>query len=250
MFYVELDLEGITVPEDNTTLWRYMDFEKFVSILMRKALFFARVDKLGDPNEGAVPMSNIQSPNQNWSQVRQYRYVLARSTLVSSWHNNICESKKMWEKYSGEEGSGIAIKTTMERLKNSLTAIDNYKTHNKGFCIGNVSYINYLPKGDSLPNKLIAPFFHKKTCFNYEKETRIITLKFKKGKLDPDPDENSHPYLKEWIGNFYQVNISELIQEVIITPFAPFVCFDFIKKFVSNYLPKTPVRRSKFTDKG
>ena len=41
-----------TSPPPNAILWRYMDFMKYVSLLDRKALFFGRVDKLGDPFEG------------------------------------------------------------------------------------------------------------------------------------------------------------------------------------------------------
>ena len=33
-------------PPDNAVLWRYMDFTKFVSLLDKQALFFARADKL------------------------------------------------------------------------------------------------------------------------------------------------------------------------------------------------------------
>ena len=33
-------------PSDNATLWRYMDFTKFVSLLDKSALFFVRADKL------------------------------------------------------------------------------------------------------------------------------------------------------------------------------------------------------------
>ena len=38
-----------------------MDFTKFVSLLEKRALFFARADQLGDPFEGAIPINNIKS---------------------------------------------------------------------------------------------------------------------------------------------------------------------------------------------
>ncbi|MDQ1391242.1 MAG: hypothetical protein QOF30_219, partial [Acidimicrobiaceae bacterium] len=41
-------------PSDETTLWRYMDLPKFVSLLEKGALFFSRADKLGDPYEGSL----------------------------------------------------------------------------------------------------------------------------------------------------------------------------------------------------
>ena len=48
-------------PPDNAVLWRYIDFTKFVSLLDRKALFFVRADKLGDPFEGTLPDANVKA---------------------------------------------------------------------------------------------------------------------------------------------------------------------------------------------
>ena len=47
-------------PPSEAVLWRYMDFTKFVSLLDRQALFFARSDKLGDPFEGSFPRGNLK----------------------------------------------------------------------------------------------------------------------------------------------------------------------------------------------
>ena len=45
-------------PPDDAILWRYMDFTKFVSLLEKQALFFARADKLGDSFEGSLSQVN------------------------------------------------------------------------------------------------------------------------------------------------------------------------------------------------
>ena len=37
------------IPADNQILWRYMDFTKFVSLLDREELYFARSDYFEDP---------------------------------------------------------------------------------------------------------------------------------------------------------------------------------------------------------
>jgi hypothetical protein len=49
---------GVCEPLDYTTIWQYMDFTKLVSILERKELFFARVDRVDDPYEGTIPNFN------------------------------------------------------------------------------------------------------------------------------------------------------------------------------------------------
>jgi hypothetical protein len=45
--------------DENTRIWRYLDFTKFVSLLDRQALFFTRVDKLGDAFEGSSSKADI-----------------------------------------------------------------------------------------------------------------------------------------------------------------------------------------------
>ena len=43
-----------SVPSDDAILWRYLDFTKFAALLNSKALYFCRLDCLGDPFEGAM----------------------------------------------------------------------------------------------------------------------------------------------------------------------------------------------------
>ncbi len=50
-------LPGIARPKDTDFLRRYMSFEKFVSLLGTKSLFFTRADKFEDPFEGFMPPS-------------------------------------------------------------------------------------------------------------------------------------------------------------------------------------------------
>ena len=48
-------------PQDSALLWRYMDLSKFIDILHRKSLFFARSDRLSDPWEGGTSYVNVAS---------------------------------------------------------------------------------------------------------------------------------------------------------------------------------------------
>ena len=56
--YQELPI--FELPPDDATLWRYMDFTKFVSLLEKQALFFSKPDRLGDPFEGSLPKKNLE----------------------------------------------------------------------------------------------------------------------------------------------------------------------------------------------
>lgn len=50
------ELPGILHPSPKDTLWRYLSFEKFASLLSTKSLYFATADQFKDqdPFEGHV----------------------------------------------------------------------------------------------------------------------------------------------------------------------------------------------------
>lgn len=54
---MSLKLTGIELPDDADFLWKYMSFEKFVSLLGTKSLYFTRADKFEDPLEGFTPVN-------------------------------------------------------------------------------------------------------------------------------------------------------------------------------------------------
>jgi hypothetical protein len=40
---------------EHAKIWRFIDFTKFVSLIDKSALFFPRIDRLGDKFEGSIP---------------------------------------------------------------------------------------------------------------------------------------------------------------------------------------------------
>ena len=125
----------IKSPSFDTTLWRYMDFAKFVSLLEGRALFFTRLDKLSDPFEGAwsevnlkmiqqgleaAPGTKLADAMQAWRIVVRNNREQRRYTLVNCWHAGEHESAAMWKMYSGQ-GYGLAIRTNFKTLVHSFT---------------------------------------------------------------------------------------------------------------------------------
>lgn len=64
-----------------TPLWRYMDFEKFISLLEERAPYFARADKLGDKFEGA---SGISQRQDEWDALFTFMVPAARRANASA----------------------------------------------------------------------------------------------------------------------------------------------------------------------
>jgi len=162
---------NLEVPNDNMTVWRYLDFTKFVSILDRQALFFCRADKLDDPFEGSQTKANVPLRAELYKDnispediSGDYKW-LTKITAINCWHINSYESFVMWKLYL-KSNEGIAIRSTFRRLRDSLkdTKPDVY--------IGKVNYIDY--EKDNIPKDFLSPFLHKRKSFDHEKELRAI----------------------------------------------------------------------------
>ena len=52
------------VPTQSSHLWRYIDFTKYVSLLLSSGLHFARADTLGDSFEGA---KGLERNKEQWN---------------------------------------------------------------------------------------------------------------------------------------------------------------------------------------
>lgn len=136
-------------PPADAVLWRYMSFTKFVSLLTKKSLFFARADKLGDPFEGSLSQVNIDLRPEIYKNnlPEEYQKLLAnfikdlrRFVLVNCWHENEYESDAMWKLYSGDR-DGVAIRTDFQSLADSLIS-----TAQTGYPLGgSTTWITTLP---------------------------------------------------------------------------------------------------------
>ena len=161
--------EVFTPPSSKAILWRYMDFTKFVSLLEKQALFFARADKLGDPFEGSVTKVNAAAARVPRDELQQFRKKVTRWTLINCWHENAHESEAMWKLYA-RETDGIAIKTDFKSLSSSFTCREDV-------FIGIVNYIDYdrhlIPEDNTF-----QPYLHKRKSFEHESEIRANVTEY------------------------------------------------------------------------
>ena len=231
------ELKGIGQPEDTDTVWRYMSFEKFADILATESLFFTRADRYDDKFEGYVPQSKTLSYESSGSQIvpnfRQY-------IMCNCWHHSDEESMAMWDKYH-LRNSGIAIKTTIGNLKNSLPDEPNV-------FIGKIEYIEDYNQIDMLEDVppdiwLHYPYFYKRTPFKYEQEVRAI--------IDIASILQDDPYE---FGRSLKINVKTLIDEndekseVIVSPHADKWVAGTLELVVKQYGFQFPVNQSKLLD--
>jgi hypothetical protein len=142
-------------------------------LLERRALWFSRLDTLEDPYEGLPPRPLI---DDMWSSAtkapeadRQDRIDTARHNTrafgmgrevlaVSCWHASAVESAAMWSLYA-RMGEGIAIRTTVDRLGQSLIE-ETPRVHG-----GLVRYVDFESYKPASPFNLLDWATLKRTSF-------------------------------------------------------------------------------------
>ena len=220
-----------------------MDFTKFVSLLMKSSLFLARADKLGDPFEGSFSKANVELrpelyknkiPMEELQRLIGYYKQLPRFTLINCWHWSEYESAAMWKLYS-TWNNGIAVTTDFKSLTEGLIDEEN-------IFVGKVDYVDYdstfIGEGFSF-----APYFNKRNSFEHEREVRAITQK------PPISDQGIDITTDIYdVGTYYKVDLSILVKEVIVAPYAEDWLMELVQSVAERYGLHAPVTRSSLAD--
>jgi hypothetical protein len=229
--------------EANASLWRYMDFTRFVSLIDKHALFFARADRLGDHFEGSVSKMNLELRPQWYEgyldkvidQMVPFRRMLPSLTLVNCWHASEHESAAMWRLYAREH-DGIVVRTTFEALCKSLTCDE--PVH-----IGKVKYVDYerdvISEGDTF-----SPFLHKREEFEHEHEVRAVHQRLSLIGSEQWADIYTDAYGE---GEYLTADLATLIKEIIVAPFAPRWFLDLVSSVTDRYGVPVHVAQSKLS---
>lgn len=153
--------------DPNTSIWRYCDLGKLISLLSSKSLYFALAAVLNDPYEGALPRLGVEMlPREIRSQVPERSAHVRNTHFVNCWHMNDYESAAMWQLYSRLE-EGIAIRSTFARLRSC------FQQAHEDVYIGTIKYIDYRREKFNVGN-LFESVLHKQKSFEHEHELRAI----------------------------------------------------------------------------
>lgn len=162
----------LILPPDETVLWRYMDFAKFVQFLETQSLWFLRADQFEDPLEGTYTDAEVEHltaldaanglPQRGILRGPKYMRSFA---YVNCWRKGEGESLAMWDLY-GKGNGVIAVKTTVGNFKMAL-AESQHRTF-----LGEVKYIDWArPYWD---NNILAMCFRKDLSYQHEAEVRAV----------------------------------------------------------------------------
>ena len=190
----------------NKSIWRYMDFWKFLNLLDTKSLHFSNSESMGDNYEGRIPQFILQrllkedqenGSEQNKTLNDYLERELRKTTLISSWCYSNNESFAMWKMYAKDK-MGIAIESNFECLKNSFISSD------RNVYIGEINYINENKYYYEIGN-LFYPFLTKLDFYSFENEVRCITV-------TKEGEEKSNKLV--------EIDLNILIKKIHISPSA------------------------------
>jgi len=252
---------------EETVIWRYMDLQRFVVLMVSGAVRFTKAAAFhDDPWEGfcrvSVPSTLIPEADANgtiqldWDQFSKsladhsskYLENAREHLYVTSWSLHI-DSMALWKIY-GANGRGLVIQSSVGRCKEALQFDIRPDQYTFG-CVEYTDDIGSSPKvqadftsqvplpGPEVWKHVTSKGFLKRSCYEFEKEWR--------GALYQD-------YQPSDTGVDIRCQLDTLIDAVIVGPtadaFMPGVVEDLMSKFGirktvsrSNLLVPPPAKR-------
>lgn len=240
--------------DENTTIWRYMDFTRFMALLNSGSLHLTRCDQFDDHFEGSARQRDSRArldeyrnefTNKNTYSAGELPAILGKLwrkyqrqyVYINCWHISACESAAMWRLYAKSDDT-IAIQTTYTKLRQVLPP---------RFHIGEVNYVDH----QTYINEVKEGFFnsmYKRKSFAHERELRICyidTYEFQQDSKDPNAF-----FLNDSTRAFetVAVDLQTLIESVCIAPEAPDWFVKLVRDSAIRFGYDFCVRQSSFSE--
>ena len=239
-------------PESaDAEIWRFLNMRKFRDLMMTSELYFCRADLLSDKREGLPPVEylasfgldplNLDDRSELLNQIgsdAQFR----EGFYASCWHLFSEETCQMWKEYGDE---GVAIISRYHLLRCALDRMSD-----RAF-IGQIGYgvWNMLGK----PANLFRYMTTKRNEYEHEREIRaFLWAPDTHAGINRHYGENGRvhslpltpPPERVPRGLRRRVVIEELVNEIVVSPYASSVVLDEVMELLSDTGHKLSVRRS------
>lgn len=242
------------------TIWRYLDFTKFVALLDTQELFFAPITAFEDQFEGSYSSLNIDGREEFWArtfpgsnpkQMAASHAELARElphwVFANCWSLSEIESAAFWGLYVPASG-GVAVRSDLQRLAECFQPPESIDSMTDPLYLGKVDYVDY--DSDLIPeNDLLYPFVHKRRSFAFESELRAVVTHYPEsedsdvGVTAADLQEAMPPQ-----GLTVAVDVNQLIEAVHVSPTAPLWFFELVSSVVDRYECQATVTQSSLSE--
>ena len=200
-------------------------------MLDRSSLFFVRVDKLEDRFEGRYSRAEYEHLRsiceaaghlELFDELVEGLETVPARAYVNCWHKSPYESSAMWNLYS-RKSDGVAIKTDFGALVESCDP-------EKGIHYGEIRYRRFDSLSEDEFTKVL-PVTLKRKEFEYEQELRAFTI------ADRTPTDEEIAANEDYTmtGRYVQVDLSKLISEVVVAPYAEDWFYELVRNVVKMY---------------
>lgn len=237
-------LQGFEPPKRKSLkVWRYLDLEKFESLLSKQAVYFASAKQFEDAFEGSITRRHydfqLRKTHPDIANPTSLAFKeLTRLTKISCWHINEYESDAMWKLYL-RNGKGIAIQTTIGRLEKSFFPYKIKPEYGEeSIHLGKVKYIDY--RNDVMDDKsMLGRFFYKKKSFSYERELRLaVSLRLAEEYGVKVPED----------GIFVNVDLENLVSAVYLAPAVDDIFKEKVNQLLKKYNFDFKIEQSEMDD--
>lgn len=238
------DVIPIETPADNQKIWRYMDFSKYLDLLITSELHFARADKFEDPYDCSTMQFWIDVYKQlppaspeGKERKRQVNIFGRLFVYLNCWHMNDVESAALWHLYSENKHETIAIQTTFGKLNSEI----KLKWPRDGISISKIKYDPVDAENPLIENtggKLFTPFgwediIYKRPSFVHEQELRAFIYQRVDKSIEVQLRNEAHlEKLMKERPEYIRIKItpSNLIEKVYVSPLAKDLFVELVKK--------------------
>lgn len=245
--------EYVKTPHGNAIVWRYMEYWKLEKLLNGSSLFFPNATKLSDQYEVSIPDSVLTSKKKELKKMGLRGKDLEEElavfywetnpmkdlVMVNCWSVNPYESYALWKIYLGGKKNGVAIKTTVSSLRNSIQKGND--PYSEEFFVGRVKYRTHLKQEELARLSVIAT---KKPYYDFERELRLFIINYPLSEGGTIPPYDIH------VGRFVNVNLRTMIHQVYISPFAESTYYQEVDSLMkSNGFKVNILQQSEIRDK-
>jgi hypothetical protein len=237
-------------PASSQQIWRYMDLPKFISLLDKRALFFASAATLDDPYEARQPDAAMKDLLEFLEHPFTREHLAAghhpppkeiirllawmdvdnrRDVGVNCWHCNEGESAAMWDLYASRQG-GVMIQSTFgafcESFNHSVVDV----------LAGLVQYGETRYQAGTL-----GPCMNKRKSFEHERELRSVVYP-----LSNIQQRTGEP--ESLGGTYVPVHLDQLIEKVLVAPLALPYYLAVVRSVATRFDLNCPVEKSPLYD--
>ena len=219
-----------------------MSLSKFLRLLQQQALFFASADQLADRFEGRLTTPTLSrfveflaksSPNLRPDQRGLAITFMNQMVAVNSWTLCRQESYLLWAHYAPSGSGGVAVRSTVGRLKRS------FHRFNSHVWIGKIKYIDYTKDDIEAMRDAKQWFLHKRRVYSGEQELRALIINASTGPITMS---------SKIIGAEVVCDLDTLIHSIRVSPMEPDYMLNAVVDLCSRFDLKAKVLPSELAD--